>query len=81
MRLGVNGERLAQQHRAAAMAFAQNFSGPVKAARRRGAKTLGQIAADLNSVGLRTRQGSAWTTGAVHRLLGRLEDSTLPSNS
>lgn len=73
VRLGQHGWRLARQHKFAAVAFARGLGPAVEGARARGATTLGEIAIELNSAGLRTRQGAEWTSGTVHRLVGRLE--------
>lgn len=74
VRLGQNGSRLAQQHRAAAETFARGLEAAVATAMGRGARTLREIAAELNSAGCRTREGAAWKPGTVHRLLRRLSD-------
>jgi DNA invertase Pin-like site-specific DNA recombinase len=72
VRLGQNGTHLAQQRRAEAETFAHSLGIAVATAKGRGAKTLCEIAADLNSAGRRTREGAAWGPGTVHRLLRRL---------
>lgn len=72
VKLGRNGQRLAKINRAEAIAFAETMRGPVLIAVRRGAKTLHEIACDLNLNNRSTRQGCCWTASGVHRLLSRL---------
>ena len=70
--LGQNGGLLAKRNRMAAVAFAQSLAPAVEAANYSGAKTLLEVASELNSAGFRTRGGAAWSPGTVHRLLRRL---------
>ena len=71
--LGLNGHRLAKANEAAAISFAETMRGPTLDVINHGAKTLNEIALQLNARGERTRQGSRWTASGVHRLLHRLE--------
>lgn len=73
VKLGLNGHRLAKSNRAAAMAFAETMRAPTQDAIDHGAKTLNDIASQLNAGGEHTRQGSLWTASGVQRLLHRLE--------
>jgi DNA invertase Pin-like site-specific DNA recombinase len=73
VQLGLNGHRLAQANKAAAMAFAETMRGPALDVIDQGAKTLNEIALQLNARGERTRLGSVWTASGVQRLLYRLE--------
>ena len=75
--LGKNGRKLAQKHRAEALAFASTLATSVHHARSNGATTLETMARHLNSAELRTREGALWGPGTVHRLLKRLEASEL----
>lgn len=73
VQLGVNGRRLAKANKMAAMSFAETMRGPTLEAIDVGAKTLNEIALQLNARGEHTRQGSPWSASGVHRLLHRLE--------
>jgi len=73
VRLGVNGARLAETHKAQAKLFAENLAGPIKAAREQGAKTLQQIAHALNAQDIKTRENALWTPMAVSRVITRIE--------
>ena len=73
VQLGLNGHRLAKANKAEAMAFAETMRGPTLDVIDHGAKTLNEIALQLNARGERTRQGSVWTASGVQRLLYRLE--------
>jgi DNA invertase Pin-like site-specific DNA recombinase len=75
VRLGQNGARLAAKYRSEAEEFAHSHELAVSRALDRGARTLSDIAADLNSNGHSTREGAQWTTSTVHRLLRRLRAS------
>lgn len=70
--LGSNGKVLAARHHAEAIAWAQQFRGPVTDARRSGATTVRHIAQRLNEAGYRTREGQPWGTSTTQRLLERL---------
>lgn len=58
--------------------FAADVKPYLDAARRNGCRTLAQIAAALNAIGIPTRRGGRWDTAAVHRALRRAE-SLAPS--
>jgi DNA invertase Pin-like site-specific DNA recombinase len=74
VRLGVNGERLASEHRVSAKQFAETMRWAVASTLAvDGKATLGQISIGLNELGDRTREGSLWSPSTVHRLLNRLE--------
>ncbi|MBA3678212.1 MAG: recombinase family protein [Sphingosinicella sp.] len=73
VRLGVNGQRLAEQHKAAAMEFAQTLREPVLDAVREGARTLQNVADQLNRGGQLTREGALWSPMGVRRLMHRLD--------
>jgi DNA invertase Pin-like site-specific DNA recombinase len=73
VRLGANGERLAQKHKAAATDFAVTLREPVLHALRGGARTLQGIADRLNCADHRTREGARWSPAGVQRLLLRLD--------
>jgi DNA invertase Pin-like site-specific DNA recombinase len=72
VRLGANGAVLADKHKAAATAFADEIGWAVTAAREAGARTTRQIADHLNTVGVRSRQGGRWHPASVARTLRRL---------
>lgn len=70
--LGVNGVRLAAQHRRDALQFAEGLRPLIfEFLSRR--MTLQSIAAELNFRGFRTREGVRWSAGTAHRLVGRLK--------
>jgi DNA invertase Pin-like site-specific DNA recombinase len=73
VRLGVNGARLAQQRRVASQDFAESMRATVHSVVSRGARTLAQIAAEMNALGISTREGASWSPGTVQRLLRRLQ--------
>ena len=70
--LGSNGVRLAAERRAKATEFAEGYRQPILEALRRGARTLAEVASDLNEMGSTTRMGSAWSPGTVQRTMSRL---------
>ena len=72
VRLGLNGHRLAERHKAEATAFAAEISGAIMAARDAGARTTRQIAEHLNATGVQSRQGRRWHPASVARLLKRI---------
>lgn len=83
VRLGVNGQRLADQHKAAAFTFAQTLREPILAWMRQGSGTLQALADNLNRADYRTREGAAWGPPGVQRLLLRLNlrtDAMSPSD-
>jgi DNA invertase Pin-like site-specific DNA recombinase len=73
VRLGVNGSRLAERHKADAAIFSERMRQPIAEAMWNGADTLATIAAQLNAAGHHTREGRTWGTGSVHRVMSRLE--------
>ena len=73
VRLGTNGQVLADQHKAEAVKFAQTLREQVLNTLSRGPKTLQCIADQLNGQGKLTREGSSWSPTGVQRLLRRLE--------
>ena len=78
--LGKNGKVLAARNRADAANFAFTIQPAIKAARESGASTLAEIAAHLNSRGLRTRQGAEWHPMTVSRAIRRMSAaSELPN--
>ena len=72
VRLGANGQRLADEHKAAAVKFAETIRTSVVSALRTGPPTLQNIANQLNKAGVLTREGSQWSPPGVQRLLRRL---------
>lgn len=72
VRLGVNGQRLADQNKAAATAFAQTLREPVLEALKTSPQTLQNIADQLNRAGHLTRERSRWSPAGVQRLVHRL---------
>ena len=70
--LGRNGVRLAEAHRAAAVAYAAELRGTVEEVVRGGAVNSTQVAAGLNAVGVPSRAGGQWHATSARRLLGRL---------
>ncbi len=72
VRLGLNGQRLAAQHKADATAFAIEVGGAISAARRVGALTTRQIADHMNAAGVQSRQGGRWHPASVARVIKRL---------
>ena len=76
VRLGVNGHRLAERHKAAAMDFAQTLREPILRVLEEGPQTLQSIADQLNRKGQPTREGARWSPTGVQRLMRRLELGT-----
>lgn len=76
IRLGLNGKRLAHLRKAAAREHAETLRELLNDARNSGARTLQQIADEFNRAGALTRGGKPWSTGTVHRLVGRLESTS-----
>jgi DNA invertase Pin-like site-specific DNA recombinase len=72
VRLGVNGERLAQGNRRAAEEFAETMRPVVQIVIAGGARNLRQAARELNDLGSLTREHAKWSVGTVQRLLARL---------
>ena len=72
VRLGTNGQRLADQHKAEATRFAEGLRLPIMRAIASGRNTLHQLADQLNRDGYLTREGAAWSATGVHRLMLRL---------
>lgn len=72
VRLGANGERLAQDNRRAAQEFAETMRPALEQARSRGARTLTEIATELNALGSSTREHAPWSAGTAQRLVKRL---------
>ena len=72
VRLGVNGERLAERHKAAAMEFAVRLRLPILQAVEDGLSTLQSIAERLNREGYATREGASWSPSGVRRIIRRL---------
>ena len=73
VRLGVNGEKLAERHKAAALDFAATLREPNRKAVGDGIATLQGIADRLNCDGHRTREGATWSPTGVQRVLRRLK--------
>lgn len=71
--LGANGRKLAAGYRKEAADFAETVRTPVLDALGKGLATLGAIAEDLNTRGIRTRENARWSAASVHRLMGRLD--------
>lgn len=81
VRLGLNGALLAKQHRSHALTFARSLAVAVEVANRKGAKTLSQLASELNSSGFRTRNGADWAPETVRRLIKRLRQADVGFSS
>ena len=73
VRLGLNGQRLADRHKAAAATFAETLRHPVLNAVRNGAQTLQNVADRLNEEGYPTREGARWSPTGIRRLVSRLQ--------
>lgn len=73
VRLGANGEKLAERHKAAAADFAATLREPIRKVFGEGILTLQGIADRLNCEGYLTREGATWSPTGVQRLLRRLE--------
>ena len=73
VKLGANGQRLADRHKAAATDFAESLRLPVVEAIHGGAKTLQDFADLLNEEGHLSREGARWSPTGIQRLMGRLE--------
>lgn len=73
VRLEANGQRLADQHKAAATDFAQALREPVLQACQTMPFTLQNIANQLNRGGLLTREQCCWSPTGVKRLMRRLD--------
>ncbi len=72
VRLGINGHRLAKEHKTAATQFAETLREPINRAMHDGAQTLQAIAVQLNQDGHLTREGASWSATGVQRLLRRI---------
>jgi DNA invertase Pin-like site-specific DNA recombinase len=72
VRLGVHGAVLARQHRHAAEEYAEGLRGQDAECWAEGAASCRQLAAALNSRGIRSRSGGRWHAASVSRLLTRL---------
>lgn len=70
--LGKSGKVLAAKNRTEAVEFANAVRPAIEDARSNGARTLMEIAAQLNAMGLRSRQGLDWHPMSVYRVLERL---------
>ena len=77
VRLGANGGKLAERHKAAAADFAATLREPIRRAVGDGMSTLQGIADRLNRDGHLTREGANWSPAGVQRVLRRLK--ALPS--
>ncbi len=73
VRLGANGQRLAERHKAAAADFAATLREPIRKAVGDGISTLQGIADRLNCEGHLTREGATWSPTGVLRVLRRLK--------
>lgn len=72
IKLGLNGRRLAEQHKQSATDFAESLRPMVVAARAAGATTPSRLAQELNAQGVRSRAGGKWHASNVSRVLVRL---------
>ena len=77
VRLGANGQRLAEHHKSAALEFAKTLRGPIVEALRTGPQTLQSVADELNRRGRLTREGAHWSPTGVKRVISRLQLSTI----
>jgi len=73
VKLGINGARIAAQHHADAVIYAETMKEHVEAARASGAKTLTAIADWLNDHGVPSREGKHWHPSNVARLVRRMK--------
>jgi len=73
VKLGLNGARIAAQHHADAVVYAEGLRVQVEAARASGAHTLTAIANWLNEHGVPSREGKHWHPSNVARLVRRLK--------
>lgn len=73
VRLGANGERLAERHKAAATGFALTLREPIIRAMNGETNTLQGLADELNRQGHLTRERAMWSAAGVQRLMRRLE--------
>jgi DNA invertase Pin-like site-specific DNA recombinase len=71
VRLGLNGDKLADKHRLAAQDFAAQIYPHLIAAGRAGATTTQTIAAYLNAREVPSREGKKWYPASVARVLKR----------
>lgn len=76
VKLGTNGRKLADRHRAAALLFAEPMRPFVDRARSEGACTLRELSTALNTAGYRTREGKCWQPSTTSRLIKRLDLNT-----
>jgi DNA invertase Pin-like site-specific DNA recombinase len=72
VRLGANGAKLAECHKAEATAYAVTIRERIAAAILAGASTTREIADHLNRVGMPSRQGGRWHPASVTRVMRRL---------
>ncbi len=75
VRLGANGASLARQHKAAATAYAMTVWQDIEKAKATGCRTTREIAQYLNDAGIPSRQGRAWHTASIARILARVGSS------
>jgi DNA invertase Pin-like site-specific DNA recombinase len=71
--LGVHGRVLAKRNAVDARLFAMTIGDAVQTARQAGAKSLADIAAELNAAGIASRGGKRWHPASVSRVLQRLD--------
>lgn len=55
------------------MKMATDLRGTIEAFREQGVKTVREVAAALNALGIATPQGKQWNSTSVHRFLKRVE--------
>jgi DNA invertase Pin-like site-specific DNA recombinase len=71
VQLGANGRLLGLANKREAEQHARSLIHDIRDAQQRGARTLAEIATELNALGHTTREGAVWRPSAVHRLLKR----------
>ncbi len=72
VRLGVNGQALAKQHKAAAVEFAEGLREALASYLAAGSGTLKMLAENLNRDEFLTREGAKWNPSSVQRVMKRL---------
>jgi DNA invertase Pin-like site-specific DNA recombinase len=75
VKLGLNGARIAAQHRREAVAYTATIEEHVRGALASGAKTLTAIADYLNDHAVPSREGKRWHPSSVSRTIRRLQQT------
>lgn len=72
VKLGKNGQKLAEEHKKQARAFAETILPTIKQLQQQGKNSLRSIAEELNRLNINTREGKKWHPMSVSRLLQRI---------